>query len=355
MRVTVSIGDGEAIPVRALPFVSPHSLDPLSPYRIVRDLAEPFDGPFEHESPNVNPRVLTGLHAYHLDENRKPAKILPGEWDRVACDIEAAEQTGARYDPAYRNQIRLLPPGVFVWRREFEQVLDGYKQGLREVTYDPLIPEDIAPLVMAGFEQGPVAGSDHPDTAPSPPVRTPACIGGCALHVVIAIGSRDAIPVRAIPFATAWTLSPDVVARDLGRYFEDPPPRMYEPTAYCLGQRGTVRPMLPKEWDVVVADLAALSAELTAAGKSREERHPIWRRASIRRLPAGTFLWRDEFESAFSRGYRYWGILDEREGDRGWTFDPVIPEDQQGDVMEGFEQCNGMVRPAAPTSPERAQ
>ncbi len=170
------------------------------------------------------------------------------------------------------------------------------------------------------------------------------------MYVIVTIDPAmawEAIPVRAIPFATGWVLSPDVLAKDLAHASELP--RLHEPRSFCLTDDGESRIMYPKEWDIVIADLKSLSSELAATGKSREERYPIWYRESIARLPAGTFMYREEFALAFKSGYgrHRWGIRDEREGDREWTSHPVISEDLRAVVMEGFGRYKGP-QPAAP-------
>jgi hypothetical protein len=90
VKVPIRVGWGsfvdvrEAIPVRALPFVSSSTLDPLSPYRIASDLASPQDVFDDASSPDINPRVLTGLRAYQLTADHRIADVLPMEWDRIA-------------------------------------------------------------------------------------------------------------------------------------------------------------------------------------------------------------------------------------------------------------------------------
>ncbi len=153
MNVIITIHGREAIPVRALPYVSPSSLDPLSPLRVARDLAEPRDGPFEHESPDVNMRVLTGLQAYLLNDTEESVPILPGRWDSFVADIEAMEDDERPFDPSYRDQIDLLPSQVFVWKHEFEEALKDYKNGFRRVSYEPFIQGKMCGVVMEGFEE----------------------------------------------------------------------------------------------------------------------------------------------------------------------------------------------------------
>lgn len=82
------------------------------------------------------------------------------------------------------------------------------------------------------------------------------------MNCVIKIGDREAVPVRAIPFVTGWSISPDVVARGLaGLDFNR---RLKSLRAYHLDLDGNFSPMLPKEWDVIYDGLRALSASLRA-------------------------------------------------------------------------------------------
>ncbi|MEA3274788.1 MAG: hypothetical protein U9Q81_05755 [Pseudomonadota bacterium] len=156
------------------------------------------------------------------------------------------------------------------------------------------------------------------------------------MNVVVSIRNRKAIPVRALPFVTGWTLSPDVVATELAESTELS--RLTKLRACHLNEYGDLVEMLPKEWDRIVADLKALSAKLEASGETGAPRYASWRERSIPCLPAGVFVWRDEFEEAFSRGYsrHRWAIPNEREGDRALTFSPLIPDALYEVVMEGL-------------------
>ncbi|MCM8640533.1 hypothetical protein, partial [Accumulibacter sp.] len=55
-------------------------------------------------------------------------------------------------------------------------------------------------------------------------------------------------------------------------------------------------------------------------------------------LPAGTFLWKDEFERAFLRAYSPHNLIwiDERPGDRELNYEPLIPKELQEAIFEGF-------------------
>jgi hypothetical protein len=156
------------------------------------------------------------------------------------------------------------------------------------------------------------------------------------MDVIVIIEGREAIPVRALPYVTGWTMSPDVVANSLARTaaFD----RLEGVKAYHLSAHG-VAPMLPKEWDGIEADLAILTDKLKATETIDQENYPAWRREAITLLPPACFAWRDEFEPAFLRAYspQRYHMLEEREGDRELNFMPRVPADLAAVVMEGFE------------------
>lgn len=85
------------------------------------------------------------------------------------------------------------------------------------------------------------------------------------MNVIVTISdngeAREAIPVRAIPWATDFHVSPDLLADDLSRSSCRMPgnsghtPRLEDTTAYYLVGDGKARAMRPREWDAVVKAL----------------------------------------------------------------------------------------------------
>lgn len=157
------------------------------------------------------------------------------------------------------------------------------------------------------------------------------------MGIVVVIDGREAIPVRAIPFAAGWMISPDVVAMTFAKT-DHWVTRLDGVTAYYLSVSGKYSPMLAKEWDGIEADLEILSDKLKATEEFEQENYPAWRQQSILRLPASCFVWRNEFEEAFRRSYSPGRLLipDERPGDRDLNFSPRIPEELALAVMQGF-------------------
>ncbi len=165
------------------------------------------------------------------------------------------------------------------------------------------------------------------------------------MNVVISIDGRDAIPVRAIPLLTYWeVLSPDDLAAaltgedDFNQSFKDL-------RAYRLSD-GASKAIPPDFWaNFVVRELAALSERIKHSEVSHEDGYDQWRRESLSKLPAGTFVWRDEFEKCFWRKFGPDGEMTWLSGDKRaprnesiqLDFDAFIPSIQmQGVVMEGF-------------------
>lgn len=69
------------------------------------------------------------------------------------------------------------------------------------------------------------------------------------MGIEVVIGGREALPVRAIPYITGWTMSPDMVAAGLA--ITDLARRLEKIAAYHLLTDGSIAAMLPKEWDAL--------------------------------------------------------------------------------------------------------
>lgn len=113
--------------------------------------------------------------------------------------------------------------------------------------------------------------------------------------------------------------------------------------------------MLPKEWDGITAGLQALSDKLQLSEKIKDENNFVWRRDSIPLLPAGVFVWKDEFEQAFTRFYGSDSHirLEERLGDRELNFSRMILPELRMAVAEGFTMPVKIDVPEKMTSTDR--
>lgn len=124
------------------------------------------------------------------------------------------------------------------------------------------------------------------------------------MNIIVEINGRQAIPVRALPLLTDWvTMSPDVVARALAGDV-DYWPFFQNLRAYRLLTDGTVDQIPPRWWaSWVVGPLQAKSDNIKVEQTSHDTGYQQWRRESIAHLPAGVFVWCDEFEVAHDREY----------------------------------------------------
>jgi len=176
------------------------------------------------------------------------------------------------------------------------------------------------------------------------------------MNVVVQIEGRDAIPVRAIPMLTDWqALSPDVVAEILSGGSVHWP-SFDGLTAYRLHPDGRVVRETQRAWSSwIVRNLKAASEAIKAKQTSHEAGYQQWRSEALAQLPAGVFVWRDEFEAAHLDEF---GPDSERARLNPHTFQPATyaldygpqygpAESWQKLVLEGFEQ---LLTPTEPQS-----
>lgn len=166
------------------------------------------------------------------------------------------------------------------------------------------------------------------------------------MNIVVKIQGREAIPIRAIPLLTDWeVLSPDVCAKAFAgdeisaQHFENMP-------TYQLDENGSYAGISSRWWaNWVVRELDACAERTQADGISDEVGYALWRSESIELLPAGTFVWRNEFEAAYQAEYgpESMRVICSKEAYEADTYDlnfnPVHGprDDWQAVVMEGFE------------------
>ena len=116
------------------------------------------------------------------------------------------------------------------------------------------------------------------------------------MNLIIQIQGREAIPVRAIPLLTNWRFfTPDVVAQVLAGD--------KELDGFVVGtlqafhfQDGAVT-AFPKTWweSWAARELRACSETIKSNQPSPEPGYQQWRDESLPLLPAGAFVWKDEF------------------------------------------------------------
>ena len=147
---TVKIPEREALPVRAIPYVT--GWDRFTPVPLVRYLAQDPDRFTEFDKP---------LTAY-VRRDGAPVAVAPSDWDRVLRILKSFEaQTGPVTDLSgdeawLEHAAEKIPAGLFVWLDEFTDVYRAYcdKFGEKNKTLDldPLLMDDATrAMVMEGF------------------------------------------------------------------------------------------------------------------------------------------------------------------------------------------------------------
>lgn len=159
---------------------------------------------------------------------------------------------------------------------------------------------------------------------------------GCS-SLVVSVAGRDALPVRALPYVTGWLISPDIVASNFARSEKGPSELLENTDSYHLVGERVVK-LLPKEWDRYVVALRALSAELYEQFADHDRGYEAWRRGSVAKLPAGAFVWLDEFIADFTEDYSPGrrAIAGEREGDREVNLSPYLEPEILEMALDGW-------------------
>lgn len=155
------------------------------------------------------------------------------------------------------------------------------------------------------------------------------------MNVVVVIKGREAIPVRAIPFLTEWlTLSPDAIVKQLAGQTRFQ--RISGLKAYTWAD-GKVKAIPAAMWwqDRYVPMMKVIESDIRAQGEDSDIAYLRWQLKSLKALPAGAFVWKDEFESKYYRAYR---LQEEAsESIELLDFDIAIPEfETRRLVMQGF-------------------
>lgn len=159
MNTIIQISARDAIPVRALPYVTGWM---MSPDVVAKTLAHS-----DHWTTK-----LMDMYAFNLTDKGIYAKMLPKEWDGIMAELESLSNMyqmdeayeGGNYVAWRRDSIPLLPPACFVWKDEFEKafetaysekklILIDERSGERELNFSPMMPEKLQSAVMQGFEK----------------------------------------------------------------------------------------------------------------------------------------------------------------------------------------------------------
>jgi hypothetical protein len=150
------------------------------------------------------------------------------------------------------------------------------------------------------------------------------------LNVLVTINGRQAIPVRAIPFVTDWSVTPHMLVTVYSGAHHELFAIPENHFVYRQSPDGSYLRVRAAEWDMALACIASIQGKSDAAIYQDE----------IRYLPGNAFVWRDELEHIVAfhfdpefDGPEWW---DKREGDSELNFDPYIPPDLVLLVFDGF-------------------
>jgi hypothetical protein len=158
------------------------------------------------------------------------------------------------------------------------------------------------------------------------------------VKTIVLIDGREAVPVRALPFVTGWSLSPDMLAMDMAKRSKAFLNRKTNLRAYQYDADGTCAPINPSEWEQIIIELEALALRVRRATGERDAgTYATWREESPSCLPKACFVWRNEFESVFNQGLTSAGSPDEDSDALMLNFSPLVPSGLQAMVMEGFQ------------------
>lgn len=185
------------------------------------------------------------------------------------------------------------------------------------------------------------------------------------MNVIVVIDGREAIPVRAIPMLTNWEqMSPDELADALAG--DDHSHQFRSLSAYRLEHGKVVS--IPALWweNGPCRKLKALSDRIRATEITHETGYQDWQRQSLLSLPAGAFVWKEEYVPLHERKFNLESITflssntssgvmapDEQQRRTVLDFNPFIDDPETGRVvMEGFDTERSSTQFQAETEPE---
>lgn len=155
MSIVVSIEGRDAIPVRAIPYVTGWK---LSPDVLATCLAQSSDWP-------SHPQSMVG---HHVMRDGRIAEMLPKEWDGIVSELQslsdalhAEEVVEQSSYPEWRKQsISVLPSHCFVWLDTLEAAcrlawsrltIVNERPGDKDLNLTPYIPPELVDVVFEGL------------------------------------------------------------------------------------------------------------------------------------------------------------------------------------------------------------
>lgn len=162
------------------------------------------------------------------------------------------------------------------------------------------------------------------------------------MQIVQQIDGRAALPVRTLPYVAGTSpedmqsrLAPDQVALAAGHLEDYDGDRALHTFQVVDGE---VMAVPPTQWGLCLRQMRALSARIKGDQLCHDDGHVRWSGEAIRLLPAGVFVWLDDFRAWFRRT-RGSIITDDPVGVKDSdeiTAHPLFTEEMQKVVLEGF-------------------
>lgn len=124
------------------------------------------------------------------------------------------------------------------------------------------------------------------------------------MNVIVMIQGREAIPVRAIPLLTNWRfMSPDIVAHVLGGTGGSTVSVFGALESYCMENGQVV--LIKEDWwaQSPLKKLCALSKKIKATESIDEAGYSTWQELSLKELPAGVFVWKDDYQRLHDKNW----------------------------------------------------
>lgn len=171
------------------------------------------------------------------------------------------------------------------------------------------------------------------------------------MNVILTIGNKEAIPVRALAYVSNWVADPDEIVHACAT-----PPTKKVGSSSIRNRRAlpaylvswsAYRPMSSVEWEPFIVALGCLEKGLKADERTDNENWERCRKQAVLQLPDGAFVWLDEFQRWFSntRPLKEAATLSndgeddsfENESD-SLNLDPFIPPEFRDAIFSGLER-----------------
>lgn len=153
------------------------------------------------------------------------------------------------------------------------------------------------------------------------------------------IGDRAAVPLRLLPFASMW-LTPQTIVTALARHAGQ-----FSLTAFHL-HAGKATQIPRARWDDLKTQLLLLEDKMQRKEDFEDQNFDKWQRKSLKLIPPGVFLWKDELINAFEAEFSNRDDEDDRpsyygpcEGDNELQLECHLTATDRDFVFAEFEQA----------------